>query len=137
MYTYDENLFSDLHKDAFGFRPSVFAWTEWNEASPAQKQVIWEDLLDAHQRTMDWERQQEEWAIDDYRLRVQDMLELGATGEYQARKWLVQGLNPDATDLLYGGEWVCYELGLPFSMKPLFEQICRELRQTRDNEVEE
>jgi len=137
MYTYDENLFSDLHKDAFGFRPREHAWTEWNEASPAQKQVIWDDLLDALQRTMDWERQQEEHAIADYRKSVQDMLALGAEDEYQARKWLVQGLSPDATDLLYGGEWVCYELRLPFSMKGLFEQICRELRQSSDNKVEE
>lgn len=135
-YTFDERTVSDLHKDAFGFRPREYFWAEWNNSTADQKQVIWDDLRDALQREMDWERQQEERAVEAYRQRVQDLLGLGASDEYQARKWLVQSLGPDASDLLYGGSWVCFELGLPYSMKALFDQICRELRQAYDNQGE-
>lgn len=133
-YTFDERTVSDLHKDAFGFRPREYFWAEWNNSSDAAKQVIWDDLLAALERTMDWERQQEERAVEAYRQRVRDLLGLGASDEYQARKWLVQSLEPTESDLLYGGSWVCFELGLPYAMRTLFEQVCRELRQACNNQ---
>ena len=29
MYTYDENTFSDLHKEVYGFRPNTDMWKDW------------------------------------------------------------------------------------------------------------
>ena len=136
-YTFDERTVSDLHKDAFGFRPREYFWAEWNNATADQKQVIWDDLLDALERTMEWERQQEQRSVADYLTRIQDMLSLGARDENQARKWLVQSLEPTDMDLAYGGSWVVWSLGLPYSMKEQFEEVCRELAQAYDREVEE
>ena len=133
MYTFDENTVSDLHKDAFGFRPREYFWEEWNGASDASKQEIWDDLLDSLRRTVEYERLQEAAAVADFRTSVQQNLDLGAHDEYQARKWIVQSLKPTENDLLYGGEWVCFELGLPYSMKKMFNQICRELHQEMNN----
>lgn len=45
QYTFDENLVSDLHKDAYGFRPSGSFWLSWKEASDLRRQEIWDDLL--------------------------------------------------------------------------------------------
>lgn len=135
--TFDENLVSDLHKDAFGYRPREYFWAEWNNSTDAQKQVIWDDLLDDHKRAMDLEAQEQERAVEAYRQQVQDMLALGAQDEYQARKWIVQALKPYDFDLVYGGSWVCWSLGLPYSMKALFDQICRELLQDHNNPEEE
>ena len=41
IYTYDENIFSDFHKDAYGFRPRDH---RFYDATPAEKQVIWDDV---------------------------------------------------------------------------------------------
>lgn len=136
-YTFDERTVSDLHKDAFGFRPREYFWAEWNTATADQKQEIWDDLLAALERTMEWERQQEQRAVADYLTRIQDMLGLGAADEDQARKWLVQSLEPTDMDLAYGGSWVVWSLGLPYSMAQEFEGVCRELAQSYDREVEE
>lgn len=53
MYTYDEQIVSDLHKDAYGCRPSSFWWQCWQEASPEEKQAEWDDLLETLERTME------------------------------------------------------------------------------------
>lgn len=45
QFTFDENLVSDLHKDAYGFRPSGSFWLSWGEASDLRRQEIWDDLL--------------------------------------------------------------------------------------------
>ena len=42
---YDQNLVSDLHKEAYGFRPSEAFWLRWKQASEATRQEIWDDLL--------------------------------------------------------------------------------------------
>ena len=42
-YTYDESIFSDLYKDTYGSRP----WDHFfYSATPAEKQEIWDDLLE-------------------------------------------------------------------------------------------
>lgn len=46
-YTFDERSVSDLHKDAFGFRPGEYWWREWQAASMDEKQQLWDDLIAA------------------------------------------------------------------------------------------
>lgn len=48
-YTYDDMAVSDLHKDAFGFRPSETFWQEWALSNPDARQQIWDDLIRALQ----------------------------------------------------------------------------------------
>ena len=52
QYTFDENLLSDLHKDAYGFRPSGSFYLAWNEASDQRRQEIWDDLMKDLARTI-------------------------------------------------------------------------------------
>jgi len=45
-YTYSTELWSDLYKDARGFRPSPKEYHNWlMNYSPDEKQVIWDGLL--------------------------------------------------------------------------------------------
>ena len=132
-YTFDSTIVSDLHKDARGFRPSV-GWMEfWAEQDDAGKQVTWNILMDELQETMDEDRRREEAAIASFRKQVAEMMALGAKDEHQAKKWIIQGLGADEHDLTYGGSWVCYELGLPYAMRQLFEKACREMVQELHN----
>ena len=43
-FTYDNNTFSDLHKEVHGWRPSNSLMVEWNERTPRQKQELWTDV---------------------------------------------------------------------------------------------
>lgn len=123
MYTYDENLFSDLHKEAYGCRPTSWAWAEWREASPSQKQVLWDELCEAHERVIEEEKARHEEAVKDFESRVADLMAIGARDRETAIRWLVESLNLSEIDKMYGSSYICFELGLPYSMSSTFEQI--------------
>lgn len=44
-FTFDTDLVSDLHKDAFGFRPREGFWMRWNIMNDVEKQNEWNYLL--------------------------------------------------------------------------------------------
>ncbi len=45
-YSYSDELVSDLHKDAWGSRPSQIFWLNWEKADQDTKQTIWDNLID-------------------------------------------------------------------------------------------
>jgi hypothetical protein len=127
-YTFDNSIVSDLHKDAYGFRPSSYFWDDWKASTDDQKQVIWDGLLRDLDAEMERERNAQLQAVADFEAMVQSNLDHGAQSREDAVRWVVQGLGLDEMDLRYGGSRVCYELGLPFAMETLFDGICEELR---------
>lgn len=40
------SIVSDLHKDAYGFRPVQSFWTEWNLLDDAGKMEMWDYMVD-------------------------------------------------------------------------------------------
>ena len=46
-YTFDSRILSDLHKDAYGFRPSETFYREWDCLDDDGKQDLWNQLVDA------------------------------------------------------------------------------------------
>jgi hypothetical protein len=46
QYTFDENIVSDLYKEAYGIRPRDYFWFDWENASNDEKQKIWDQLLE-------------------------------------------------------------------------------------------
>ena len=45
-YTYEDYLYSDLHKDSLGFRPSKEMRDAWDAMTPDKKQQEWDRLND-------------------------------------------------------------------------------------------
>lgn len=115
MYTFDEQIVSDLHKDARGFRPSQSWWEMWNESHPSRKQEIWDALGEELSETMDRERQAEARAALALTERLEKMYELGATSEVQALKWIIEAEEFDDYDLRYGPSYFCFHFGLSYS----------------------
>jgi hypothetical protein len=115
MYTFDENIISDLHKDARGFRPSQTWWSVWNRVSDAAKQDIWDSMLQELSETMDQERKAESRAALALCERLEQMYKLGATSEVQALKWIIEAEEFDDHDLRYGASYFCYHFGLSYS----------------------
>jgi hypothetical protein len=126
-FTFDTSIVSDLHKDARGWRPRELFWENWEASSNNEKQAIWDGLCEE----LDWELEREktaqEKAIAEFENWIWVNLELGAADRQQAIRWIVESLDPSQIDLMYGGGWVCWELGLPFSMEKEFEAVCKEL----------
>ena len=44
-YTFSDQLVSDLHKDAYGYRPSEAFWLDWSRGTDDDRQSMWDDLL--------------------------------------------------------------------------------------------
>lgn len=119
-YTFDENIVSDLHKDAHGFRPTQSFWMRWEDAANYTKQNIWDGLLVDLEVTMTSEANEKIAAINAFEVEIATALDLGARSRDEAVRWVVESMDLDDTDLMYGGELICYRKGLPYSMAPLF-----------------
>lgn len=128
-YTFSEELLSDLHKDARGHRPQTWFWDTWKGANDDRKQAIWDMLLRELDEELEREARAKAAAVENYEAAIKANMELGARDRETAKRWFVQSLLLDAWDLRYGGEKVCYELGLPFEMAKEFDEICKELRE--------
>ena len=122
-YTYDEDIVSDLHKEAFGFRPSEGFWVNWNCASDDAKQTIWDALLLAQDSRVNDQKAAYDDAKSEYEVRLAEYISIGAKDRATAIRWLVQSLELTETDKWYGAEYICYTLGLPDSMKSEFKGL--------------
>ena len=54
--SYDENVISDLHKDAYGFRPDSSFWATWAAFNVIQKQALWDSMIADLNRTIEQEK---------------------------------------------------------------------------------
>jgi hypothetical protein len=59
QYTFDENIVSDLHKEAYGFRPRADFWSKWDSADNDGKEAIWCRLCDDSNSEAERERQEQ------------------------------------------------------------------------------
>lgn len=126
-YTFDEEIIHELHQDAYNYRPNEFFWAEWNNSSNAEKQEIWDDLCKALERAIQEEKEQEEFAVTQFNNRVAEVIATGAKDRETAIRWIVQSMGLDENDLMYGGSYVCWNLGLPYSMQSEFDEICKNM----------
>ena len=108
-FTYDEQLFSDLHKDARGFRPGATQFNVWNDSTPADKQRIWDNLLNEMDQRFQEEKDAQAQASHDFEFRVQDLMLSGAKDRTMAIKWLHEAFDTNGDT-----NYLEYHLGLPY-----------------------
>ena len=75
-YTFDENIVSDLHKDAFGFRPSEAWWRSWNFQDDDGKQSVWDYLIYEMNRSMAAQEKAEAEALNEFRAEIRQVMDL-------------------------------------------------------------
>lgn len=111
-FTYDDDTFSDLHKDAYGFRPRGAAYARWEAMTPAEKQAEWDYLCNVLERNQLEERRQELEAAIAFERRVEETIKTGAGDRETAIRWIKDAENVlgdyDENDAL------CWAVGLPF-----------------------
>jgi len=66
-YTFDENIVSDLHKEAYGFRPREGWWNMWTAFNADQKQGTWDSLIADLDDAIEQQEQQEAQALVNFR----------------------------------------------------------------------
>jgi len=88
MYTYSEELFSDFHKDAYGFRPTGDHW--FYGATPAEKQEIWDAVGRAFDRRQAEEAEIEAQSLAKFKEEVQTYIDNGAGDRQTALRWMTQ-----------------------------------------------
>ena len=113
-YTFDENIVSDLHKDARGFRPSEYFWEEWTQCGDDIRQAMWDNLCRELEETMAAERDAELRAEIAFHQRIQGAMLLGAADELVAIRWILEAEELTKFDLAYGSDYVAFHFGLPY-----------------------
>lgn len=117
MYTFDENLFSDLHKDAYGFRPSISFWSVFATFNPEQKQALWDSMLADLDRSIKEDQEQTQIAIARFENRI-DNLAHDCTNRKRIVEWLM-----DAEDRKGDEEGFEFDNGLPFGYLKNMEYV--------------
>jgi hypothetical protein len=120
MYTFDENIVSDLHKDARGYRPREYFWKEWKDSNDFDRQAIWDGLTNELNVEMARERQAQLNAEIKMHQRIQGVMLVGAEDEVQALKWIMEAEEFSDIDLQYGASYFCFHFGLSYSAEKEF-----------------
>lgn len=108
QFTFDFDGFSDLHKEAYGFRPRGH-WFYDNQTTDEQRQEIWEHVLSDAQIAYNQERIAEAKAVVRFDRLVQDVIAMGAGNKETAIRWLKQA-DSDFQD----EDFFRWEYGLPW-----------------------
>lgn len=83
--TYSDELFSDFHKDAYGFRPRDH---EFYSAAPERKQEIWDATGRQLDRTMQEEAEMADEALAEFKAQITKVIEAGAGNRINALRWM-------------------------------------------------
>ena len=108
-YTFDDDTVSDLHKDAYGFRPKANFWNRWNNSSEAEKQAEWDRLVLALDREVEYQRAREARAVENFEQTVASLMATGARDTGMAVRWLHEAHDTNGDD-----GYLEYCLGLPY-----------------------
>lgn len=114
MYTFDEQIVSDLHKDARGYRPTEYFWEEWSQCGDDTRQAMWDNLLE--ELAAETARQLDAYARAEiaFHQRVQGTMVAGAKDELTAIRWILEAEQLSKFDLAYGSDYVAWHFGLPY-----------------------
>jgi len=120
-HTYDESLVSDLHKDAYDFRPNSQYWTDWSFMTATEKQQEWDHLLEKAREEDDRRESQELRSYELWSADIRALMTEHNISEARAIIWDMQSYVSDIDDLsLY-----CYKRGLTWSTEMEIEKLIK------------
>ena len=125
-YTFDVDTFSDLYKDANGFRPRGH---EFYTASDKRKQEIWDFTLECLEREIEETESREARNEVAFDMLVKSTMKQGAVDEDTAVRWLIEGEGIEAQ--YSDGDYVAYCFDLSFRSKwvAVFDRVLRTMSQ--------
>lgn len=122
-FTYSDELYSDLHKDARGSRPGEIGFNYWNSLTPEKKQAQWDSLIVEMNERYEEEKLEERRSIDRFEYLIRNTIEAGAADRAQALKWILDAEQLE--DSQYDIEHLEWKYNLPFGYVNNFQEGVR------------
>lgn len=94
-YTYEDNLISDLYKDAYGYRPDQWWMMLWSGQTPGWKQMEWDRLCDVMNESIEMEKQMEKVSLDEFKKTLRATMKTTGTNWKRALSFLAQAEDID------------------------------------------
>ena len=114
MFTFSDELFSDLWKDVHGYRPDADLMNEWNARTPRQKQELWSALVDELDQQEQDRVKLQEARVDSFERQI---FNYEGMGDNITRSDAIR-LILDEEGLIheYDPEYVAYSMDLPYGV---------------------
>jgi len=120
-YSYSDDLVSDLHKDAWGLRPTQGFWHHWGIADQDAKQAIWDNLIDDMVKNDAEEAERKKANASDFTKRIKEVCKLGAGNYKTAIKWILDADgNLEDKQCYNDAGYLCFLYGLDFKFEKVF-----------------
>ena len=103
------------HKDAFGVKGRHY---DFNSMSLEELKAEADYISRSVKEQMELEANMEKEAVDRFEKAIAEYMAMGAEDRHTAIRWLLQA---EGLDNEYDAGYICYNLGLPYSMDKEFE----------------
>ena len=115
-----ETYIYEGHKDAFGVKGRHY---DFKSMSMDELKAEADYISRAVKEQMELEDQMEKEAIERFEKAISDNLAMGAEDRDTAIRWVLQA---EGLDNEYDAGYICYSMGLPYSMDKVFEPFIKE-----------
>jgi hypothetical protein len=103
------------HKDAFGVKGRHY---DFNSMSTEELRAEADYISRSVKEQMELEARMEREAVERFEASIEEYMQMGAEDRATAIRWLLQA---EGLDKEYDAGYICYNLGLPYSMEKEFE----------------
>ena len=100
-----QEIYSDMHKDAYGFRPR-FDYSGWTLDKFNSQFEIMGKIIESDNQL---QKEQQAEAAHDFEMRVLSLLQTGAKNRAMALRWIHEAEGSNGDD-----EYLCFLLGLSY-----------------------
>ena len=109
-FTFDYDLFSDLHKDAYGFRPRYHRFYD-ETTTDEERQEFWDWAIRDLEIAMAEDARREAEAVASFEKAISESMEMANCDRATAIRYQIQALGMETE---YDAGYICYTLGLPY-----------------------
>ena len=111
---------ADASKSAYGSKYRV----DWENETLEDLEKLADSYCDAANREYEAEKAREEEEVRKFEGFIQTMLnEWGVADRETAIRWLLEAENMNEVDFMYGGEYACYKMNLPYTYQKEFDKV--------------
>ena len=111
-YTFSNYIISDLHKDAYGFRPTQRFFDDWESYTDDEKQEVWDSLVATMEYNQKEEARIEAENLVELRQRVRMVMNLMSCNWKKALETLAKA---EEIDLSYDFDYFLWNQGIGFA----------------------
>jgi hypothetical protein len=119
-YTFDESILSDLHKEAYGYRPAAAYYDAWSEMADFAKQAEWDRLVRLVKEEYERERLMEDLAHERWSAHLAQLMADDGIDYATALRWDMAAM--DAAD---DAGYYCFKWGISYSLEADINEVLK------------